>query len=129
MNTIESTVSFQPIFKMGNYSHIVPVGYTLREATARGLDWVVIKKNGKDIVSICERPVPIRSCRYRVYLHSYPNRKIQLEDDMKMFEVFLSAQSNNILSKKEVTQYIFGTDNINDYANLINIFIEYTANK
>ena len=124
MNTIESTFSFQPTFRLGNYSHKVPVGYTLREATARGLDWVVIKKNGKDIVSISERPVPIRSCRYRIYLHSYPNRKIQLEDNMKLFELFLSAHSNNILSKRDVTQYIFGTDDIAYYSKLIDLFIE-----
>ena len=124
MNTIESTPSFQPTFKMGNYSRRVPVGYTLREATARGLNWVVIKKNGKDIVSISERPVPIRSCRYRIYLHSYPSRKIQLEDNMKLFEVFLSAHSNNILSKYDVTQYIFGTDDIAYYSKLIDLFIE-----
>ena len=70
MRIIDSTEYYQPVFKMGDYSHEVPIGYTLKEVSARGLDWVVFKKNGKDIVSISERPLPVRTSKYRVYLHS-----------------------------------------------------------
>lgn len=125
----ESTNSFQPIFRAGSYSHDVPVGYTLKEASARGLDWVVIKYNGKDIVSISTRPVPIRSCRYRIYLHSYPGRKIQIEDNGHLLDLFLSAPSNNVISDKDVTKYIFGTDDVGIYTKLINAFIEFPTSE
>ena len=121
---IDSSEYYQPVFKMGNYSHIVPIGYTYKTVSARGVDWVVLKKDGKDIVSISERPMPIRACKYRVYLHSYPNRRIQLADYQDLFEMYLSAQSNSTLVKNNVTQYIFGTDNLNDYSELIDLFFE-----
>ena len=121
----ESSDGYQPTFKSGNYSHKVPVGYTLKEITSKGLDWVVIKLDGKDIVSISERPMPARAgCKYRVYLHSYPYRKIQLADNMDLYDLFLSNPSHNISSSNEVTKYIFSTDNVGEYAKLIDAFIE-----
>ena len=124
MMITESSEGYQPTFKSGNYSHKVPVGYTLKVISSKGLDWVVIKLDGKDIVSISERPAPERSCKYRVYLHSYPSRKIQLADNTELYELFLSAPSNNIMSSKEVTKYIFSTDNVGEYSKLLDEFIE-----
>ena len=60
---IDSTAMYQPEFKAGNYSYTVPIGYTYKSSYVKGLDWVVIKKNGKDIVSISERPMPIQCCK------------------------------------------------------------------
>ena len=120
----ENSDGYQPTFKSGNYYHKVPVGYTLKEITSKGLDWVVIKQNGRDIVSISERPMPERSCKYRIYLHSYPNRKLQLEDNTDLYVAFMSAPSNNIKTRKDVTKYIFSTDNVGEYAKLLDAFIE-----
>ena len=120
----ESCDGYQPTFKSGNYSHKVPVGYTLKEITSKGLDWVVIKLDGKDIVSISERPSQVRTCKYRVYLHSYPIRKIQLADNKDLYDLFLSTPSHNISSSKDVTKYIFSTDDVGEYAKLIDAFIE-----
>ncbi len=121
----ESTQGYQPTFKSGNYSHKVPVGYTLKVISSKGLDWVVIKLDGKDIVSISERPMPERSCKYRVYLHSYPIRRIQLSDKTDLYDLFLSAPSNNIKYSKDVTKYIFSTDDVGKYAKLLDAFIEH----
>lgn len=120
----ESCDGYQPTFKTGNYSHKVPIGYTLKVISSKGLDWAVIKLNGKDIVSISERPAPTRACKYRVYLHSYPARKIQLADITDLYDLFLSAPSNIIQSSKDVTKYIFSTDNVGEYSKLIDAFIE-----
>lgn len=126
MLIIESNSGYQPTFKAGNYSHKVPVGYTLKEITSKGLNWVVIKLYGKDIVSISERPMAVRAGKYRVYLHSYPNRKIQLADNMDLYDLFLSTPSHNILSSPEVTKYIFSADNVGEYDKLIDAFIEFS---